>query len=515
MNIPNARQQKAWEEYTVQQQSITTSDLMERAAQEAALFISSHYPDRQRPMVIFSGPGNNGGDGLALARLLCGMGYTCVQAYLFNTKGTVSHDCRLNAERLREECNQVNFIEVAQQFEAPPIGSETLIIDALFGMGINKPLGGGFAALVKFINASDAEVVSLDLPSGLMCEDNTYNSPSAIVRANHTLAIGFPKLAHILADNQPYVGQLHQLDIHLAPGFPEVGEINFHITEKARVQAILKPRSPFGHKGTFGHALFVAGSYGMAGSAVLAAKACLRSGVGKVTLHTPTCNNDILQISVPEAILRHDADQHLFTTPIGTEAFQALGIGPGLGTDKRTALAFIEQISHTAIPLVIDADAINILRNHKGWIQQVPPHSILTPHPAEMKRLGICNPDSFSILVEAMTMARKHAFYIILKGHYTAICTPEGQVYFNPTGNSGMATAGSGDVLTGILTSLLAQGYTPEEACLLGVYLHGLAGDKAAQTLGEHALTASDIISALPRAFAEMLDANGPGGTCF
>ena len=371
-------------------------------------------------------------------------------------------------------------------------------------MGINKPLGGGFAALVKFINASGAEVVSLDLPSGLMCEDNTYNSPSAIVRATHTLAIGLPKLAHILADTQVYVGQMHLLDIQLASHFPGEEEITFHITEKDYIKSLLKPRPTFGHKGTFGNALLIAGKYGMAGSAALAAQACLRTGAGKVTVHTPTCNNDILQITIPEAVLQHDANEHIFTTPVGTDAFQALGIGPGLGTDKRTALAFIEQISHTTIPLVIDADAINILGNHKGWIQQVPPHSIFTPHPAEMKRLGICNPDSFSILLEAMSMARKNRFYIVLKGHYTAICTPEGHVHFNPTGNSGMATAGSGDVLTGILTALLAQGYTEEEACLLGVYLHGLAGDIAARTLGEHSLTASDMIRALPKAFAEL-----------
>ena len=504
MNLPNAHQQKELDEFTVQDQNITSLILMERAALEAARFIAKTYPQMQRPIVVFAGPGNNGGDGLALARLLYGMGYATIQAYLFNTKGTISTDCQKNAERLREESPQVTLIEVAQQFEAPSIGPETLIIDALFGMGINKPLGGGFAALVKFINASGAEVVSLDLPSGLMCEDNTYNSPSAIVRATHTLAIGLPKLAHILADTQVYVGQMHLLDIQLASHFPGEEEITFHITEKDYIKSLLKPRPTFGHKGTFGNALLIAGKYGMAGSAALAAQACLRTGAGKVTVHTPTCNNDILQITIPEAVLQHDANEHIFTTPVGTDAFQALGIGPGLGTDKRTALAFIEQISHTAIPLVIDADAINILGNHKGWIQQVPPHSIFTPHPAEMTRLGICNPDSFSILLEAMSMARKNRFYIVLKGHYTAICTPEGHVHFNPTGNSGMATAGSGDVLTGILTALLAQGYTEEEACLLGVYLHGLAGDIAARTLGEHSLTASDMIRALPKAFAEL-----------
>ena len=505
MKLPNAHQMRAIEAYTIQESNITSTELMERAATEAARFVQCRYPQQDRPVVIFAGPGNNGGDGLAMARLLHFKGYQNIHAYLFNTQASLSEDCRKNADRLQAECPDVAFTEISQQFEAPQITRQTLVIDALFGIGINKPLGGGFAALVKFINASEAEVVSIDMPSGLMCEDNTYNTPSAIVRATHTLAIGLPKLAHILADNQCYVGKLHLLDIALYTDCPDEEEPPFSITEAHEISEMLKPRPTYGHKGTFGNALLIAGKYGMAGAAILAAKACLRTGVGKVTVHTPPCNNDILQLAVPEAIIDHDGDERIFTTPIPLNGFQALAIGPGIGTDKRTALAFIEQISHTATPLVIDADAINILGSHKGWIQQVPQHSVFTPHPGEMKRLGICHTDSFSILLEAISMATKNGFYIVLKGHYTAVCTPEGKVFFNPTGNSGMGTAGSGDVLTGIILSLLAQKYSAENACRLGVYLHGLAGDIAAEKLGEHSLTASDIIQALPEAFARLL----------
>ena len=339
------------------------------------------------------------------------------------------------------------------------------------------------------------------MPSGLMCEDNTYNSPSAIVRATYTLTLGLPKLSLLLPDSQPYVGQAFTLNINLSE--KKISEIDspFQIIEKWQIKRLLKKRPAFGHKGTFGTALLIAGQYGMAGAAILAAKACLKSGVGKIVVHTPSRNNNILQIAVPEAILEHDEDDRIFTTPTLIESFQALAIGPGLGQDKRTALAFIEQTSHTEAPLIIDADGINILGSHKGWISQIPQQTILTPHPKEMQRLGICNSDSYSILLEAINMAQRHRFFICLKGHYTAICTPEGKVYFNPTGNSGMATAGSGDVLTGIILSLIAQGYNQEDACLLGIYLHGLAGDYAAMALGEQSVVASDLIAYLPEAF--------------
>lgn len=501
MKIPNALQIKELDAFTIQENNIESIELMEQAAIKAVNFISKRYPQKHRQIAIFSGPGNNGGDGLAIARLLHHEGYTDILTYLFNTNNALSDDCQINATRLKEECPEVAFCEVQQQFEAPTLNKDVLIIDALFGIGLNKPLGGGYAALVRFINAVQGEVVSIDMPSGLMCEDNTYNSPSAIVRATYTLTFGMPKLALILSDNYKYTGRTYVLDIGLRTEELERKNIPYQLTEPAEMHTLLKKRSPFGHKGNFGSALLIAGKYGMAGAAILAAKACLRTGVGKITVHTPQTNNNILQVAVPEAILDHDEDQLIFTSPVRTELFQAMAIGPGIGTHKNTALAFIEQISHINVPLLIDADGINILGGHKGWIPQVPANTILTPHHKEMQRLGICNTDSFSTLLEAVSMARQHHFYICLKSHYTAICTPEGKVFFNPTGNSGMATAGSGDVLTGIILSLLAQQYTEEEACRLGVFLHGLAGDLAAEELGEYSLTASDIIAFIPKAF--------------
>lgn len=502
MKLPNALQMKELDVATIQEEEISSYDLMERAASQLASFIYTHYENKNRPVVIFCGPGNNGGDGLAVARKMSQHGYAQLQVFLFNTSQSLSEDCQTNMIRLQTECPNVTFTEITQQFEAPQLAANTLVIDALFGTGLGRPLGGGFAALVQFINASGTEVISIDMPSGLMSEDNTLNSPSAIVRATVTLTLGLPKLALILPDTQVFAGKVYVLPIGLSE--TKIAELQtpFQITEHAEMRALLRPRPAFGHKGTFGNGLLIAGRYGMAGAAVLAARACLRAGVGKVTIHTPTCNNDILQIAVPEAVLHHDTDERVFSKAIHSEAFQAVAIGPGIGTEKRTALALIEQVSHSALPLVIDADAINIFGSHKGWIAQIPQHSIFTPHPTEMKRLGICNNDSFSILLEAINLAKRHHFYIVLKGHYTAVCTPKGYVYFNPTGNSGMATAGSGDVLTGIILALLAQQYPQEAACRLGVYLHGLAGDLAAQERGEYALTASDLIDFLPQAFA-------------
>lgn len=498
MKIPTAQQLQELDDFTIRQESIASVDLMERAATKVAAAIRERWP-LETPVTIFAGPGNNGGDALAVARLLAETGYK-VETFLFNTNGKLSPDCEENKERLKK-LEGTSFTEITSQFEPPRLTESHLVVDGLFGTGLNKPLNGGFASLVKLINASPAKVVSIDMPSGLMCEDNTYNIPNHIICAGLTLTFQLPKLAMLLADNQKYIGELQILDIGLSKEKIEEIETGFSITEEEVIKNLLRERSPFGHKGTFGHSLLIAGKYGMAGAAVLAAQACLRSGAGKVTIHTPKRNNDILQTCVPEAILDHDNDENIFTTPIDTEPYDAMAIGPGIGTDRNTAIAFIEQVSRSRIPLLIDADGLNILSGHKGWMQQIPRECILTPHPAELKRMGNHCTDSYTTLAEAREMACRHKIYIILKGHFTAICTPTGKTFFNPTGNSGMATAGSGDVLSGIITALLAGKYTQEEACLLGVYVHGLAGDLAAAELGEDSMTASDIIRYLPQAF--------------
>lgn len=501
IKIPSAQQIRELDALTIAEEPVSSIDLMERAARAVAAEVMLRW-DATVPVFVFAGPGNNGGDALAVARMLSEAQYQ-VTAFLFNTGGRLSQDCAINKERLLNG-SAVHFTEVTSTFEPPAIPTDALILDGLFGTGLNKTLNGGFASLVKFINSCHVPVVSIDMPSGLMCEENTYNVRAHIVRATLTLTFQLPKLALLLVDNQVFVGELKVLDIGLLARGIEEMHTEMEMLEMQDVCAMLKPRPPFGHKGIFGHALLVAGKYGMAGAAILAAKACLRSGVGKVTVHTPFGNNDILQVAVPEAILSHDKDNRVFTEPVPTDMYAAVGVGPGIGVLPETSLAFIEQVRRTRVPLVIDADGLNILAEHKGWMQQVPKHSIMTPHPAEFRRLGNKSIDSYSTLAEARDMAERQQLYIVLKGHPTAICTPEGRVFFNPTGNSGMATAGSGDVLTGIIVALLAQKYSAEKACCLGVYLHGLAGDLAAGELGEYGMTASDLIAFLPAAFEHL-----------
>lgn len=501
MKILSAQQLHELDLFATQQEGVTSAQLMERAAAAVEAEIARRW-NGETPVVVFAGPGNNGGDALAVARMLHEEGYD-VTTYLINPAGKLSPDCRQNRDLL-QECDGARLIEVTSQFEPPHLTPRTLVVDGLFGTGLKRSLSGGFASLVKFINASPAQVVSIDMPSGLMCEDNTLNVRSHIICAALTLTFHRPKLAMFMADCQTYIGELKVLDIGLSEEKTAAMDTPYVLSEEAELCGMLRPRSPFGHKGTFGHAMLMAGSYGMAGAAVLAARACLRSGVGKITIHTPTANNDILQMAVPEAVLSHDKHAERVTTPVDTTPFDSLAIGPGIGTHAETALAFIEQVRHTHIPLLIDADGLNILGGHKGWIQQVPQDCILTPHPAEFRRIGNQGADSFGMLSEAVRMAAEHKFYILLKGHYTAVCTPEGRVYFNPTGNSGMATAGSGDVLTGIILALLAGKYPALDACRMGVYLHGLAGDLAANELGEESVVASDIIAYLPKAFKQM-----------
>ena len=379
-----------------------------------------------------------------------------------------------------------------------------LVVDGLFGSGLNKPLAGGFASLVKYINASQAEVVSIDVPSGLMTEDNSYNVRANIIRATLTLTLQQRKLSFLFGENQQFIGQLRVLDIRLSKEGINKTDAQYTMLEENEVRGMLKPRSPFAHKGSMGQAFIIAGSYGMAGAAVLATKACLRAGAGKVTVHTPKRNVSILQNCVPEAVLQIDREETTFTETVSTEQFQAMAIGPGLGTTDQTAVALIAQLRRTTCPIVADADALNILANRRAWLQQLPKGIILTPHPKELERLeGQCI-DSYERLTKARNLAEHLEGYVLLKGHYSALCLPDGRVVFNPTGNAGMATAGSGDVLTGIICGLLARGYSQQEACSIGMYLHGLAGDLAAQELGEESLIASDLIRYLPKAFLRL-----------
>ena len=503
MKILTGGQFRELDLYTIEHEPIASIDLMERASRAIADVILQRYAAHHRHIIVFAGPGGNGGDGLAVARLLTEAGHP-VEAFLFNVTGHINPDCATNRDRLLNT-DGAQLTEVTSELTFPELRSSDLIIDALFGTGLSKPLGGGFAMVTKRINQSQATIVSIDVPSGLMCEDNTYNDTSSIIRAHETLYIGMLKLAFLFPENQRYVGNVTLLDIGLSDEGIDNIKNYLWMTEESEVRALVRPRPPFAHKGSMGHALLVTGHRGMMGAAILCSRAALRAGLGKLTIHIPFSTLDIMQMSVPEAIVQMDVDADLITTAIDATNFQALGIGPGLGTDRYTAAALHSYLRQQACPMVLDADAINILSENPEWLHDVPADSILTPHPAELDRLvGHCA-TSFERLNRARNFALNFRIFIVVKGHYSQICTPTGDVLFNPTGNAGMATAGSGDVLTGIITGLLAQGYLPAEAAQLGVYLHGLAGDLAAEQLGEESLIASDIIEYLPAAFKRLL----------
>ncbi len=491
-------QLKELDAYTIENEPVSSIDLMERASRALARAMSERW-SAETPFTVFAGPGNNGGDALAVSRLLAERGCR-VEVYLFNTKGTLSPDCETNKERLAGVAG-IDFHEITTQFVPPVLTAEHVVVDGLFGSGLNKPLSGGFAAVVKYINTSPATVVAIDVPSGLMGEDNTYNIQANIIRADLTLSLQLPKLAFLFAENAPFVGEWQLLDIGLSEEAIEEKETDFALTEHEDVASMLKPRGKFAHKGNFGRALLIAGSQGMAGASVLAARACLRSGVGLLTVHIPFCNNFIVQTSVPEAMTEIDINDVRFSCATDTDDYQVVGIGPGLGKAGDTEAALLEQIESCQTPMVVDADALNLLGEHRSYIGRLPKGSILTPHPKELERLvGKCQ-NSYERLTKARELARSAGVHILLKGAYSVIIAPSGKCWFNPTGNPGMATGGSGDVLTGVVLALLAQGYDAETAARMAAYVHGLAGDIACKKHGVMGMTAGDIVTCLPPAW--------------
>ncbi len=504
MKILTSQQFRYLDAYTIEHEPITSLALMERAATRFSLAFTERW-DASRPVVVFAGSGNNGGDALAVSRMLAAKGYE-VEAFLFNTGKGLSADCAANKEQLAT--TSVRFKEVTNEFQPPRLTSQHIVIDGLFGTGLSRSLSGGFAAVVRYINNSSATVVSIDMPSGLMAEDNTDNNMAHVVKADYTFTFHAPKLSFLLADYAPYVGHLEVLDISLMDPENDETDCEVMMLDSVDFQKICPstPRTKFVHKGQMGHALLVAGSKGMAGAAILSARSTLRSGVGKLTVVTPDENRPMLQVSVPEAVVTPREEICEYGQMVS--GFSAIGVGPGIGTDDQAAdllLFYLRQVQTEQIPLVLDADALNVLAHHRDWIQQIPEGSVLTPHRREMERLlgVVCN--SFQLIQNARELAIRLKICIVLKGAYTQVIAPDGTTTLNPSGNSGMATAGSGDVLTGIILGLMTRGYTSVDAARLGVYLHGLAGDFAADKLGEESLIASDITQYLPVAFKSLL----------
>ncbi|MGV3529025.1 MAG: NAD(P)H-hydrate dehydratase [Flavisolibacter sp.] len=503
MQILTAEQIRQWDQYTIAHEPIASLDLMERAATKCVEWIEKQ-DWKERAFRIFCAKGNNGGDGLAIARMLVLNGYA-VAVYILETGKTGSHDFQSNLQRLHEiEFTNLHFLQTPGQL--PVIGDGDIIVDALFGTGLNKPLEGLAADIVSHINAASATVVSIDVPSGLFSDKSSKKN--IVVEAEFTLSFQTNKLSFLMQENASCIGEVEILDIGLSPGFIETVDSNYRLVEAEFAGKIYRPRSRFAHKGSFGHALIMAGSYGKMGAAVLATKACVKSGAGLTTAFIPQKGYEIMQIAVPEAmVICDESDENngiIHSLPDGIEKYSAIGIGPGMGTNAGSVQALTFVARRYEKPLVIDADGLNCMAQEKALLQQLSSHSILTPHPKEFDRLFGDHENDFERMHKAGEMAQKLKLVIVLKSHHTLIALPDGKYYFNSTGNAGLAKGGSGDVLTGVITALLAQGYTPGGAAILGVYIHGLSADIAVKQIAEESLTARDLIQYLPKAFGEL-----------
>ena len=490
---------KAIDAYTIEHEPVASIDLMERAARALTVAILERYAGRG--FAVFAGPGNNGGDGLAVARMLHAVGCE-VAVWLVNPKGKLSPDCAVNLERLRAVGVPVE--EVTDAFRMPSVPAADVVIDALFGSGLDRPVVSGvFADVIRGIDACSNDVVAIDMPSGLLGGENEP-ALQLIVLATLTLTLQFPKLSQLLAENEMFVGELQILDIRLSQRAIDEPPSPFFYTSKDDVLPLMRPRVKHAHKGMFGRALLVAGSKGMAGASVLAARAALRSGVGLLTVHVPAANNSIVQAVVPEAMTSIDSNECCFSDAIDTARYTAVGVGPGLGQSKESEAALLALIDGCKVPMVLDADALNILARNPKYMQCLPQGSVITPHVGEFARLFGSTDSSYVRLQAAQVYAMTFGVTIVLKGAYTVIVTQLGTMHFNSTGNPGMATGGCGDVLTGCILSLLAQGYAAPDAARIAVYVHGLAGDIAAREKGQMALVAGDIVDNLPRAWLSL-----------
>jgi ADP-dependent NAD(P)H-hydrate dehydratase / NAD(P)H-hydrate epimerase len=493
MKILSTNQIRELDAYTIKHRPIASIDLMESACHAVFTWITQNYYPTEKVGVI-CGTGNNGGDGLGVARLLIEAGYS-VNVSVVRSNVPESADFKINLERIPTKV-QVN--DITDKIPDRWFADANVIIDALFGSGLSRPPEGIYAEVIHYINSLNADKVAIDIPSGLMADKH---SEGPIVKAKTTLTFQVPKLAFLFPQYHEFVGNWVLLDIGLHKDFLKELDSSYHYFTRKAVRKILRVRSKFDHKGKFGHALLIAGSYGKIGAAILAARAALRSGVGLLTVHIPIAGYPIIQTAVPEAMVSIDRTLEVFSDSPTLDPYTSIGFGPGLGQAKETVNAIAQLLERSAVPAVLDADALNILGANRELLQLVREGSILTPHPKEFERLAGGWKNDFERLDKQKRLANDLKSVIVLKGAYTSIAAPGGEVFFNSSGNPGMAKGGSGDVLTGILTSFLAQGYSGLEAAQIGVFLHGFAGDLAAYEKGMNGLIPSDLVEFLPEAY--------------
>jgi len=488
MKILTGNQIKEADQYTIKNEPISSIDLMERASSFIAEWFCNNI-EKQTPLLFLIGKGNNGGDGLAVARILFHAGYDCSVCLMTDNKDELSEDCGYNLERLPKYVKCVNFVNF---YKPEP---HVVIVDAMLGSGLKGEIRVPLPAIIDQINNLPNKVISIDLPSGLKTEFD--NIGQNIIKADITLTLEYPKLAMLLPEAGEYCGEIRILPIGLCEKYIEEVEGAYHYITESLIKGIILKRNKFAHKGIHGHALLICGSRGMSGAAVLCAGAALRSGCGLVTIHLPQLERFSLQAIYPSAMTSLDNDDCFSELPENMNTYSVVGIGCGLGKAPRTVKVFEQLLENSVKPMVIDADALNIIADHYKLRFHIPEGSVLTPHPGELERLV----GEWKNEEEKLQLVRKLAdslkSVIVVKGAHTMICLPDGNYYFNSTGNSGMAKGGSGDVLTGYITGLIARGYNSEHAAILGVYIHGLAGDKTAAKYGKEAMNSKDLIDEL------------------
>lgn len=489
MKILSSAQIREADQYTIKNEPISSLDLMERAS-EAFVHKFLQINVEKKPVKIFCGVGNNGGDGLAIGRLLKEKGWD-VYLYIIGNTRNGSDDFKANLDR------SDLYAVIGEKKDLPKIEASEIIIDGLFGSGLSRPLEGFYKEVVQYLNESPGTKISIDIASGLYA-DNPIPEEAVAFRPDYTLSFQAPKLAFFLPECHPYVGEWFTLDIGLNQSFIEKRECQFHTLELRDVSTLIPKRKKFTHKNEVGRLMIVAGSKGKMGAAVLCAKAAFKTGSGLVNVCSPKCGIDILQIAIPEAmVIDGKGNNEIQAFPKTNDTTL---IGPGLNTKPKTVDAFERFLKSASKPLVIDADGLNILSKKKSLLKLVPIESILTPHPGEFRRLVGEWKDDFDKLSKLQAFCTKHKVNVVLKGAYSTVCDSKGIIHFNMTGNPGLATAGSGDVLAGIIGALLAQHLTPINALKLGVYLHGLSGDHAIRELETPWIQASDVIDFVPSA---------------
>ncbi|GAB5472069.1 MAG: bifunctional ADP-dependent NAD(P)H-hydrate dehydratase/NAD(P)H-hydrate epimerase [Maribacter sp.] len=498
MKIFSAEQIYAADKFTIEKQQITTDELMERSAVQIFNWIHTRMQGAQVKIHLFCGIGNNGGDGIALARHLQEHGYN-IAVYVVNYSKKRSKDFLINLERLKARKVWPEFLDADHKL--PEIGRDDIIVDAIFGIGLNRPPADWVVQLMGHLHSSEAFILSVDIPSGLYT-DRLSADKNSIVRSNFVLSFQAPKLIFFLPETGVYSNQWELLDIGLDPEFLMTTDTDYELIGKNEVLPFYIPREKFSHKGTYGHALLIGGSKGKIGAVLLATRACLNAGSGLVTAYVPECGYLPLQTGLPEAMVITEGENFISKIEFGLSP-TVIGIGVGLGMDKATAKAFSDLLKTNEVPMVIDADGLNMLSEHPSMLDDIPGQSVLTPHPKELERLIGEWADDFDKLEKTKAFSKKYNCIVVIKGaHSITVYGDKG--YVNTTGNPGMATAGSGDVLTGIISGFLAQGYEPLKAALFGVYLHGRAGDIAVEHTGYQSLTASAINETIGMAFIDL-----------